>query len=150
MAKQSVKIDGVEYKSRTAAGVALVLGGMRMCDASKKVGISQQTINANTPGKGLEKVRARRAIARILAIGKTGKRSVGEISKKVGISTSKVVSILKKANIAIVSAEMKAAALKAAKVAKVATKVPKAPKVVSPVVDPTAPVAVTTEAPVAA
>ena len=121
-----VVIDGVEYKSRVAAGKALMANGMSLGAAAEKVGCTYQTMYANT--KGLEKTGKRRAKYRVLALGKTGKRTSGEIAKKTGLSVSAVVAMLKKNGIAIVTKEAKAAAKKAAKPAK-APKAPKAPKV---------------------
>jgi transposase len=163
--KQSVTIDGVEYKSRTAAAKALVAGGMGLGEVAEKVGMTYQTVYANTTG--LEKVKGRRAKYRILKLGKTGNKSAGEIAKKVGVSSSRVVAILKKANITVISAEVKAKAVAAAKAAKAAEKdakiaakpakapkAPKAPKVTESVtasVEPTAEVTpVVADVPVAA
>lgn len=115
MAKQMVTIDGVEYKSRTEAGKALVAGGMGLKEAAAKVGTTYQTIYANTIGA--EKVRIRRAHYRILSLGQRGRKTAGEIAKKVGMSTSRVVALLKKNGIAVVTLEARDAT-KAAKKAK--------------------------------
>lgn len=121
MAKQSVKIDGVEYESRTAAAKAIVATGKSLketVDILKANGceVSYQTVYANTIG--LDKVTARRAHYRILSLGQKGRRTVGEIAKKVNMSTSKVIALLKKNGIAIVTKEAQAAAKAAAKPAR--------------------------------
>ena len=106
--KQSVKIDGVQYKSRVAAGKVLVANGMSLGDAAEKVGCTYQTLYANT--KGADKVNVRRAKYRVLTMGQTGKRTASEIAKKVGLNVSKVVAILKGAKITVVTKKAKAAA----------------------------------------
>ena len=123
--KNPVTVDGVQYKSRSAAAVALVAAGKSLGDAAKACGMTYQTVYSVT--KGAEKVAVRKAKYRVLAIGARGKKSVGEIAKKVGVSTSRVVALLKAANIAVISADMKAKA-KAEKSGK-APRAPKAPKV---------------------
>jgi len=143
--------NGVEYKSKTACAVALVEGGMKKSAAAKVVGISPATVGANT-GRGLELVLARRMKKRIESLGATKKYSVGEIAGRVGVNTSKVVSILKAAGIETVSAKDKKAAEvaapkatkkpKAEKKASDAVKKPRTKKVVAPVVaEEVAPVA---------
>ena len=119
--KVSVTIDGVDYKSRTEAAKALVAAGKSLketVDAITKAGVSMtyQTVYAVT--KGAEKVAARRTRYRILNLGKSGRRTASEIAKKAGVSTSKVVALLKKNDIAIVTKEGRAKAKAAAKVAK--------------------------------
>jgi DNA-binding CsgD family transcriptional regulator len=126
MAKQSVTIEGVEYKSRTAAAVAMVAAGKTLTEAAEALGMTYQTVYANT--KGATKVGARRAMYRVLALGKSGRRTASEIAKKTNLSVSKVVALLKKNQIAIVSKETRAAA-KALK----SGKAPRAPKVTEPV-----------------
>jgi len=106
--KQSVKIDGVQYKSRVAAGKVLVANGMSLGDAAEKVGCTYQTLYANT--KGASSVNKRRVKYRVLAMGKSGNRTSGEIAKKTGLSVSAVVALLKKNSIAIVTKKAKAAA----------------------------------------
>jgi len=103
MAKQKVTIDGVGYASRTAAAVALVAGGMGLKEAAAKVGLTYQTVYANTTG--LEKVKIRRAHYRILSLGRKGRRTAGEIAKKVGMTTSRVVALLRKNSIPVVTLE---------------------------------------------
>jgi len=127
MAK-SLTIDGVQYKSRTAAAKALVAAGKTLAEAAEATGCTYQTVYANT--KGADKVNVRRAKYRVLAMGQTGKRTASEIAKKVGLNVSKVVAILKGARISVVTKEAKAAA-KAAKSGKTpkAPRAPKAPKV---------------------
>ena len=122
MAKQIV-IEGVEYKSLTAAAKAMVAAGKSLAEAAEATGLAYQTVYANTKGAG--KVSARRAKYRVLAMGKSGKRTASEIAKKAGLTTSAVVAILKKNSIAILTKEARAAA-KAAK--KGAAKTPKAPR----------------------
>jgi len=121
---KSLTIDGVQYKSRTEAAKALVAAGKTLSEAAEATGMTYQTVYANT--KGAEKVATRRAKYRVLAMGKSGKRTAGEIAKKCGLSASKVVAILKGAKITVVTKEAKDAAKKAAKPAKA----PKAPKAV--------------------
>jgi DNA-binding CsgD family transcriptional regulator len=145
--QQSVTIDGVDYKSPTAAAVALVAAGKTISEAAAATGITYQTVYANT--KGAEKAAARRVGYQVLALGKRGKRSPSEIAKKTGMSVPKIVAMLKNAGIVVVTKEAKAAA-KAAKAgkapkAKKAPKAPKAPEVavetpVVPVVEPVVPV----------
>jgi len=104
----AVTIDGVEYKSRTEAAKALVAAGKSLSETATAVNMTYQTVYSVT--KGAEKVKVRRAKYRILSLGKSGRKTAGEISKKVGVSTSKVVSILKKAGIEILTKEAKAKA----------------------------------------
>ena len=113
---QMVTIDGVQYKSRVAAGKVLVANGMSLGDAAEKVGCTYQTLYANT--KGADKVNVRRAKYRVLTMGQTGKRTASEIAKKVGLNVSKVVAILKGAKITVVTKEAKAKAAKTAKAGK--------------------------------
>lgn len=126
MSKQSVTIEGVKYKSRTEAAKAMVAAGKTLAEAAEATGMTYQTVYANT--KGAEKVNKRRAKYRILAMGKSGKRTTSEIAKKTGLSVSKVVAILKGAKISTVTKESKAAA----KAAKKASKAPKATKTKTP------------------
>lgn len=115
MAK-SVTIDGVQYKNPTKAAIALVAAGKSLSEAAKATGISYQTVYANT--KGADKVGARRSRYRVLAMGKTGRRTASEIAKKVGLNVSKVVAILKGAKITIVTKETKVTKNKAPKARK--------------------------------
>lgn len=106
--KVSVTIDGVGYPSRTQAAKALVAAGKTLKEAAKALEdagapMTYQTIYANTAGA--DKVAVRRQRYRILNLGKSGRRTAGEIAKKVGVSTSKVVAMLKKEGIAIVTKE---------------------------------------------
>lgn len=126
MPKTTVTIDGVEYSSRTAAAKALVAAGKSLKEAAKATGMTYQTVYANT--KGAEKAAGRRVKYRILSLGKSGKRSAGEIAEKVGVSSSKVVSILKKAGIKVTSAKELAAAKKADKAEKATKKTRKTRK----------------------
>ena len=132
--KISVTIEGVEYPSRTHAAKALVASGKTLketTDALNKDGMQMtyQTVYAVT--KGAEKVAVRRVKYRVLNLGRSGRRTAGEIAKKVGVSTSKVVAMLKKENIAIVTKE-------ARDKAKAESKAPKTPVVETPapVVEP--------------
>jgi DNA-binding CsgD family transcriptional regulator len=121
--QQSVTIEGVEYKSPTAAAVALVAAGKTISQAAEATGITYQTVYANT--KGAEKAAARRVGYQALALGKRGKRTASEIAKKTGMSVPKIVAMLKNAGIVVVTKEAKAAA----KAAKEAAKPVKEPKV---------------------
>lgn len=103
---KSVTIDGVKYKSATAAAVALVEAGKSLSEAAKATGITYQTVYANTKGK--EKRAKAAARRRVLALGAKGKLSAGEIATKVGLSTSRTVALLKKAGISVISAKEKA------------------------------------------
>lgn len=100
MSKQSVVIEGVTYESRTAAAKALVANGVSLAEASRLTGMTYQTVYANT--KGADKAAARRITYRILGLGESGRHAASEIAKRSGVSTSKVVSLLKKHNISIV------------------------------------------------
>jgi DNA-binding CsgD family transcriptional regulator len=120
-----VKIEGKEYSSKSAAAKALIASGKTLSEAAELCGITYQTCYAVT--KGAEKVAVRRAKYRILGLGNTGKKSVGEIAKMAGVSPSRVVSLLKKANIAIVSAKVKEQLTKANKAPK-SKKEPKVPE----------------------
>ncbi len=129
MAKQSVTIDGVEYGSRTAAAKAIVASGKSLKETveilkANGCEVTYQTVYANTIG--LDKVTARRAHYRILSLGRKGRRTVGEIAKKVNMSTSKVVALLKKNGIAVVTNDTKAAVKAAKKSAKAPEAAPQA------------------------
>lgn len=126
MAK-NVTFNGVEYKSPLAVAKVLVNEGKKPSQAVKilseaGIQITPQSVYAYT--SGAEKTAARRAKYRILNLGKSGRKTVGEIAKRTGTSTSKVVSMLKKAGIAIVTKEALAKA--AAEAAKQAEKEAKA------------------------
>ena len=88
-----------------------------------------------------------RAKYRILNLGKSGRKTASEIAKKVDVSTSKVVAILKKAGIAIVTKEAKAKAEAEKKAAKKNQKSKKdetpAPEATTPAPEATEPVAET-------
>lgn len=102
---KSVTIDGVQYKSRTAAAIAFVEAGKSISDAAKASGVTYQTVYANTKGKAKRaKAAARR---RVIALGRKGKMTAGEIATKVGMSTSRTVAILKKAGLQVLSANEK-------------------------------------------
>lgn len=101
----AVTIDGVKYESRTAAAKALVAAGKTLAEAAEATGMTYQTVYANT--KGAEKVSKRRANYRVLAMGRRGKKTPGEIAKKTGLTVSAVVALLKKHSIAIVTKENK-------------------------------------------
>ena len=98
-----VTIDGVDYTSRTAAAVALVAAGKSVSEAAKIAGCTQATVHANTNGK--EKVNAWRRKNRILSLAKTGKKTASEIATRVGVSTPKVVSLLKKSGLVVPTKE---------------------------------------------
>lgn len=107
MAK-NVTFNGVEYKSPLAAAKVLVAEGKKPSEAVKildeaGIKISPQSVYAYT--SGAEKTNARRAKYRILSMGKTGKKTPSEIAERTGTSTNKVVAMLKKASITIVTKE---------------------------------------------
>ena len=149
MAKKnrSLTIEGVEYKNPTAAARALVAAGKTLSETATLTGITYQTVYSVT--KGAEKVKARRETYRVLGFGKTGKKSVGEIAAKTNMSTSKVIALLKKNGIVVLTKEAKAALVKAKAEAKAAekaakdaakpVKTPKAPKAPKPAKTPKAP-----------
>ena len=97
----SVKFNGVEYNSKTAYAVEMVKQGKTQSEAARMAGINPATVHANTTG--LEKVQARRKIYKALSLGKGEKYSVGEIAKRSGVNSSKVVALFKKKNIKIIS-----------------------------------------------
>lgn len=121
----AVTVDGVEYKSRSAAAIALVDAGKTLSEAAEATGMTYQTVYSVT--KGADKVKVRRTKYRILSLGKRGKKTASEIAKKVGVSTPKVVAILKKSGVVIVSKDSQSAANPKAKKAK--------QKVTKPVID---------------
>jgi transposase len=102
-AKQAVEIEGVKYESRTAAAKALVASGKSISETAKLTGVTYQTVYAYT--KGGDKTATRRARYRIIALGKAGRKTVGEIASKVGVTTSKVVALLKKEGIKAMTKE---------------------------------------------
>jgi transposase len=106
-AKQAVEIEGVKYDSRTAAAKALVAAGKSITETAQLTGVTYQTVYAYT--KGGEKTAVRRARYRILALGKSGQKTVSEIATKVGVTTSKVVALLKKEGIKTLTKEEAAA-----------------------------------------
>jgi transposase len=106
-AKQAVEIEGVKYESRTAAAKALVASGKSISETAKLTGVTYQTVYAYT--KGGDKTATRRARYRIIALGKAGRKTVGEIASKVGVTTSKVVALLKKEGIKAMTKEEAAA-----------------------------------------
>lgn len=140
MAKK-LTIEGVEYKSATKAAVALVAAGKTITEAAAILGVTYQTVYVATIGAA--NVKPRRDMYRVLGFAKRGKKSVGEIATKTGLSTSKIIALLKKNGIVVLTKEAKAAkvaakaeakaeakaAAKAAKVAEKAAKnAAKAPK----------------------
>ena len=131
--RKEVTVGTVVYASRSDAAKALVESGKTLTETvnilnEAGAGMTYQTVYAVT--KGAEKVKVRRAKYRILTLGKAGKKSAGEIAKRCGVSTSKVVSILRKAGIATVTAKAKPEAKPVAE-----------PKVVEPVAETVEPVA---------
>jgi predicted transcriptional regulator len=126
MAKKnrSLTIEGVEYKNPTAAARALVAAGKTLSETAALTGITYQTVYSVT--KGAEKVKARRVTYRILSLGKSGKKSVGEIAAMNNTSTSKVIALLKKNSIVVLTKEAKAALVKAKVEAEAAKKAAKA------------------------
>jgi len=147
----AVTIDGTEYRSRTEAAKALVASGkslsetVKIIEAATGKTMTYQTVYSVT--KGAEKVAHRRTHYRILSLGKSGRKTASEIANKVGVSTPKVVSLLKKAGIVVLTKEAQAklvADVKAKKdaakpvktpKAKKSTKTPRAKKVTEPVWD---------------
>jgi len=124
MAK-SVTINGTEYKSSVQAAKALVASGSTVAQATKTLNeagstITYQSVYAYTVG--MSKTGARRAKYRILALGKSGRKTVSEIADKTSTSTSKVVAMLKKAQIAVITKEAIAKAKAEAKAAKQSAK----------------------------
>ena len=103
-----ITINEVEYTSSVKAAQFLVNSGLTPGEATKvlnKAGssITYQSVFAYTVGA--EKTKARRIKYRILNLGKSGRTSAGDIGKKTGVSTSKVVSMLRKAGIDILTKE---------------------------------------------
>lgn len=124
MAK-SVTLNGTEYASSVKAAQDLFADGKTVSEITKILNeagssITYQSVYAYTAGA--EKTAARRAKYRILSLGKSGRKTAGDIAKRTGVSTSKVVATLKKAGIAIVSKEAIARAEKEAKAKKDAEK----------------------------
>lgn len=124
MAK-SVTLNGTEYASSVKAAQDLFADGKTVSEITKILNeagssITYQSVYAYTAGA--EKTAARRAKYRILSLGKSGRKTAGDIAKRTGVSTSKVVATLKKAGIAIVSKEAIARAEKEAKAKKEAKK----------------------------
>jgi DNA-binding CsgD family transcriptional regulator len=103
----STTIDGVKYDSKVKAAQALVAAGKTISETADLTGITYQSVYAYT--KGMEKTQGRRARYRILALGKTGNRSPGDIAKKLNVSVPMVIALLKKNGIAIVTKEALAA-----------------------------------------
>jgi len=140
--KQKVTIDGQEYPSRSHAAKALVASGKTLKETVKILAdagaqMTYQTVYAVT--KGAEKVAVRRTKYRILNLGKSGRRTASEIAKKAGVTTSKVVSMLKKAGIPIVTKEAREKFENEIKAAKKAAKTKPAEKVEAPVPETPAP-----------
>lgn len=105
---KSITIEGVKYDSKVKAAKALVAAGKSISETAEITGIKYQSVYAYT--KGNDKTQARRARYRILALGKTGKRSPGDIAKRLNVSVPMVIALLKKNGIAIVTKESLAAA----------------------------------------
>jgi len=99
----AVTIDGVDYNSRTDAAKALVAAGKSVSEAAKMAGCTTATVYSVT--KGAAGVANRRAKYRILSLAKTGKKTASEIATRVGVSTPKVVSLLKKSGLVVPTKE---------------------------------------------
>jgi len=120
-----ITVNGTEYKSSVQAAKALVADGKTVAEATKGLKeagctIAYQSVYAYTAGN--DKTQARRAKYPVLSLGKSGRQTASEIGKKTGLTTSKVVAMLKKAQIAIVTKEALAKAAADAKAAKQAAK----------------------------
>jgi len=120
MAK-SITVNGTEYTSSVQAAKALVASGKTVAEATKALkeagsSITYQSVYAYTAGN--DKTQSRRAKYRILALGKSGRQTASQIATKTGTSTSKVVAMLKKAQIEIVTKEALAKAAADAKAVK--------------------------------
>jgi len=104
-----ITINGVKYSSSVKAAQALFsVGGTTPTHVHKTLiesgsDITYSSVYAFTAG--MEQTNIRRNKYRILNMGKTGRKTAGDIAKKTGLTTSKVISILKKAGISIKSKE---------------------------------------------
>ena len=98
MSKQSVRIDDVDYVSRSAAARALVEKGMSVSEVAKAVGITVQTVVASTTGLESRKHRLNKKRAIKLASSKRGYTTTA-IAKKVGYSESTLRHMFKKIGI---------------------------------------------------
>lgn len=99
----AVTIDGVDYESRSDAAKALVAAGKSLPETAKMTGMSYQTVYTVTKGKG--KYIVRRLHYRIVQLGRGGNKTAVEIAKKVGVSTGKVIAILEKAGVSLLTKE---------------------------------------------
>jgi DNA-binding CsgD family transcriptional regulator len=90
-----VTIDGVEYPSRTAAAKILVGTGITMSETARLVGMTPQTVYACT--KGADKAKERLVTRyRLVKLASTGKYTSSELGQRLGLSTPKIVALLKK------------------------------------------------------
>lgn len=137
---RSITVEGTKYGSPSLAARALVAAGKSIAETAKLTGITYQTVFSVTVGAA--KVAARRVNYKIINLGKRGKNSVGEISKTCGVSSGKVLAILKKAGVATLNADQVKAMRKTlddAKAAKVVAKPAKTPKTTKAAKTPKAP-----------
>jgi hypothetical protein len=91
--RQSVTIDGVEYKSRSAAAKELINAGVSLSETAAKVGMTYQTVYAVT--KGADKVAQRRIKYRAIKLGTSGKYSESMIAETVGMDQKEVRALMK-------------------------------------------------------
>lgn len=114
--KEMFKFEGVDYSSRVKCAVALLESGRfkNQSEAAKAVGINPATVNANYGETGARAME-RRVMYKVIKLGQTGKYSIGAISKKVGMSSSKVTSILKSKSVVLVSTGSKGTGSKGTK-----------------------------------
>jgi hypothetical protein len=119
--------DNVEYASKTACAVVLMTIGKTMSEAAKAVGITYQTLFANTKGAAARKICANKK--RVVKLAKTGKYGISDLSTRTGLTKGAVEHLLKKSALKVSELQK---ARKNAKAAKIAAK--KASKVKTPVV----------------
>lgn len=91
--RQSVTIEGIEYKSRSEAAKVLIDSGVSLAETAKKVGMTYQTVYAVT--KGADKVAQRRIKYRAIKLGTSGKYSESMIAETVGMPAKDVRALMK-------------------------------------------------------
>jgi hypothetical protein len=128
MKRKPFTFEGTEYKSKTAAAIAIMGTGKTMSEAADIVGITYQTVFANT--KGLEKRKVNMGKKRAVSLAKTGKYGIKDLAERTSLTPSTIETLLKKASIKVGELKAKRIAEKKAKVeAKKAAKPVKAAKV---------------------